>query len=77
MCRSIGFLFAACLVAQPGFAADNDKIVGTWKLVSYEVEVQASGRTAPVMGVHPSGYVTFTPDGRVYVGLVKNSSTAL
>jgi len=55
------------LVAQPSFAADNDKIVGTWKLVSYEVEVQATGLKEPVMGVHPTGYVTFTPDGRAYV----------
>jgi Lipocalin-like domain len=67
MSRIIGFLFAACLVAQPGFAADNDKIVGTWKLVSYEVEVQSTGQKEPVMGVHPTGYVTFTPDGRAYV----------
>ena len=76
MSRIFEFLFAACLVTQPGFAADNDKIVGTWKLVSYEVEVQASGRKAPVMGVHPTGYVTFTPDGRAYILLTGEGRTA-
>ena len=58
---------AVCLIAQPSFAADNDKIVGTWKLISYEVEVQATGQKEPVMGDHPTGYVTFTPEGRAYV----------
>ena len=56
----------AVTMAQPSFAADNDKIVGVWKLVSYEVEVQATGKKGPVMGDHPTGYVTFTPEGRVF-----------
>ena len=34
MSRLLGFAFAACLVAQSGLAADGDKVVGTWKLVS-------------------------------------------
>jgi hypothetical protein len=62
----MGFVFAAWLVAQPSFAADNDKIVGTWKLVSYQVEVQATGQKGPVMGDHPTGYATFTAEGRVF-----------
>jgi len=66
MSRLMGFAFAACLVAQPALAADRDKIVGTWKLVSYEVEVQATGQKIPVMGNHPTGYVTFNPEGRVF-----------
>src|SRR5450759_594613 len=56
----------AVTMAQPSFAADNDKIVGVWKLVSYEVEVQATGKKGPVMGDHPTGYVTFIPEGRVF-----------
>jgi hypothetical protein len=56
----------AVTMAPPSFAADKDKIVGIWKLVSYEVEVQATGQKGPVMGNHPTGYVTFTPEGRVF-----------
>jgi hypothetical protein len=41
-------VFLACLVAQPGFADEGNKVVGTWKLVSYEVEVQATGQKGPV-----------------------------
>ena len=66
MSKIMGFVFAACLVAQPSLAADNGKIVGSWKLVSYEVEVQATSQKGPVMGDHPTGYVTFTPEGRVF-----------
>jgi lipocalin-like protein len=59
-------LFLACLVAQPSFARDADKVVGTWKLVSYEVEVQATGQKSPVMGEKPTGYASFLPEGRVF-----------
>jgi hypothetical protein len=66
MSRLLGFAFAACLVAQSSFAADGDKVVGTWKLVSYEVEAQATGQKGPVMGDKPAGYATFLPEGRVF-----------
>ena len=64
--RLIAFIFAACLFAPASFAADGDKVVGTWKLVSYEVEVQATGQKGPVMGEKPTGYATFLPEGRVF-----------
>src|SRR5689334_17311418 len=66
MSRLIGFVFAACLLAQPSFGADSDKVVGIWKLVSNEVEVQATGEKGPAMGEHPAGYVAFLPEGRVF-----------
>jgi hypothetical protein len=54
------------VVAQPGFADDRAKITGIWKLVSYEVEVQETGQKGPVMGQNPTGYVNFSPEGRVW-----------
>lgn len=60
------FIFAVCLSAQPSFAGDGDKLVGAWKLVSYEVEVQATGQKGPIMGERPTGYATFSPEGRVF-----------
>jgi Lipocalin-like domain len=66
----------ACLIAQPSFAADADKVVGTWKLVSYEVEVQATGQKGPVMGEKPAGYATFTPEGRVFFVLTGEARKA-
>lgn len=68
MFKRIGFYLMACLslIAQPSFADDSDKVLGTWKLVSYEVEVQATGQKGPVMGDKPTGYAAFLPDGRVF-----------
>ena len=66
MSRLIGFVFVACIIAKASFAGDGDKIVGTWKLVSYEIEIQATGQRSPVMGEKPPGYATFTPEDRVF-----------
>jgi hypothetical protein len=57
-------LFA--IAAQPGFAADRAPVHGVWKLVSYEVEIQATGQKELPMGKNPTGYVIFTPEGRVF-----------
>jgi hypothetical protein len=59
-------VFWFLIAVQPGFADDQSKIVGIWKLVSYEVEVQATGQRGPVMGNNPTGYVNFSPEGRVW-----------
>ena len=62
-------LFAALLWLVPALhpaLADDGGVVGIWKLVSYDVEVQASGQKEPAFGRSPSGYVTFTPEGRVF-----------
>lgn len=66
MFRFIGIMLVAWLVAQASFASDRDKVVGTWKLVSYEVEVQATGQKIPVMGEKPTGYATFLAKGRAF-----------
>lgn len=56
----------AVVGGRPGRAEDAASVVGLWKLVGYEVEVQATGQKGPVMGDHPTGYALFTPDGRVF-----------
>ncbi len=53
-------------VVPPGFADDRVQIHGVWKLVSYDVEIQATGQKEPPMGKNPTGYVIFTPEGRVF-----------
>jgi hypothetical protein len=54
------------MVAQSCFAGEGSNIQGAWKLVSYNVEVQTTGEKFPPMGMHPTGYVTFNPDMRVF-----------
>ena len=41
-------------------------VEGSWRLVSYDVEVKDGGDTFPPMGDHPTGYVMFSPEGRVW-----------
>ncbi len=58
-------LFAALLlVSSPLHAADKDRIVGTWKLVSVVYEDAQTKELTPVLGEHPRGYQIATPEGR-------------
>ena|SRR5690348_2602746 len=76
MSKFSALVFATCLFAQAGFANEGDRIVGTWRLVSYEVEIQANSQKEPVMGEKPSGYATFTPEGRVFFVLTGEARKA-
>jgi len=53
------------IAVQPTLAADRQNIVGTWKIVSQEWEIQATGERRAVMGKNPAGYAIFTPEGRM------------
>ena len=59
-------ILLASVLTQSSFGEEDSRIVGTWRLLSYVVEVQASGEKLPVMGEKPDGYVTFLPGGRVF-----------
>jgi hypothetical protein len=51
-------------------SSDNSaKILGVWKLVSFEAEIRATGQKEPVMGQNPAGYAIFTPEGRAFFTL--------
>ena len=63
-------------VVQPSFADDRAKIVGSWKIVSWESEFQSTGERGPVMGKEPTGYVIFTPEGRFMCVLTGEGRTA-
>ena len=53
------------MAVQPSYADDRAQIVGVWKLVSWEREVQATGARISSMGKNPTGYLVFTPEGRM------------
>jgi hypothetical protein len=55
------------IAASPSFAADPAPVVGTWKLVSFEREYQASSERETPMGKVPAGYIMFLPEGRTAV----------
>ena len=47
------------------FSDDLTKFRGIWKIVSFVQEVQATGERRPFFGKNPTGYVIFTPEGRM------------
>ena len=62
--RFLAVLVLLIVAVRPCFADDKTKILGIWKLVSFEAEIQATGQKEPLMGLHPTGYVIFTSEGR-------------
>jgi hypothetical protein len=56
----------ACLTAQSNVDAKGAKVLGVWKLVSLEIEIQETGRLEPPMGEKPTGYAAFTEEGRAF-----------
>ena len=47
----------------------RQNLIGTWELVSYQVEEKESGNFINAMGPAPRGRVVFTPDGWVAFNL--------
>jgi hypothetical protein len=43
----------------------RDRLVGVWKLVSLEYEFKDTGERKATFGENPSGYLIFTPEGRM------------
>ena len=64
----LAILVCFLILVQPCFAAGSaKKLVGTWKLVSFEVVWQATGERELPFGKNPTGYLIFTPQGRMMV----------
>ena len=50
-------------------AAENP-LLGTWRLQSFVYEVIGTGARSKPFGEHPIGFLSYSPDGRMYVILV-------
>jgi len=59
-------LLILLLISDPVFGADNDDLVGTWKLVSWQV-IPQNGTPQDVFGAHPKGFLILTREGRSMV----------
>src|ERR1700691_4700225 len=51
-------------------------LLGTWKLQSFTDEDVATGQKTDLFGAHPSGYLHYGPDGRMYAILLKEGRKA-
>ena len=54
-------------VTAVSVAADRDALVGSWQLVSFEREYQATGEREFPMGESPTGYILVLTEGRMAV----------
>jgi hypothetical protein len=50
--------------------------LGTWALQSYVTEDLETGQKTPQFGEHPSGYLSYGPDCRMYAILIKENRKA-
>jgi steroid delta-isomerase-like uncharacterized protein len=44
----------------------ENRLIGTWKLRSLVYEAAATGQRSRPFGDHPGGYLSYSPDGRMY-----------
>lgn len=49
--------------------ASPSDLHGTWKLVSWAIEVMATGKQIRQFGDEPPGFIHFTPEGRMFAVL--------
>jgi hypothetical protein len=61
----LAVVIAWLVAAQPSFADNREKMIGTWKLISHDIEFQATGQKEPADGRSPTGYAIFTAEGGV------------
>jgi hypothetical protein len=64
MFRPALILLAFALSSCASIPDDRSRIIGTWKIVSFDIEFQDSGERRAIYGKSPKGYIIFTPEGR-------------
>lgn len=64
MHKLLGIMLSLLLVSQPVLANDNARLVGTWRLASFDLEFQSGSPSQPYLGKKWIGYTVFAPDGR-------------
>lgn len=55
--------------------AEENPVIGTWRLQSYVREVSATGQRYNLFGDKPDGYIGYAPDGRMYAIFVNTERT--
>ena len=63
---AVALLATALVISAAAIAQSKDAVVGTWKLVSYTSTTE-KGEIKHFMGEKPTGFLTYTSDGRMSV----------
>ena len=69
--KGLAAVMALALVILPtSGSADENPVVGTWKLKSFVREITGTGERYNQLGEHPQGFLGYSSDGRMYAILV-------
>ena len=61
------------LLSATNVQAEESQLLGTWKLKSWVREVAGTGERYSQAGERPDGYLSYSPDGRMYaIGVVED-----
>ena len=64
-CRLLLFAVLLAGLGSADAAAEDNSLLGTWKLKSFVREVAGTGEHYNQMGEHPDGYISYSADGRM------------
>lgn len=53
----------------------SSALLGTWKLQAFTTEDLATGQKTDLFGAHPSGFLSYGPDSRMYAILLEEGRT--
>ncbi len=73
---AIGLAFAQALTTAQESADARARIVGSWRVVSYELEFQDGNERRFPLGSRPNGYLVFGADGRMMAYLEADARKA-
>jgi hypothetical protein len=71
MTKLVGIGLLVVLMSISVWAAGEEDLYGTWRLVSYTQEILATGEKIDIFGKAPHGFLSYSRDGRMSVILVK------
>lgn len=70
--KFFGVLLLVVLTSVSAWAAGNEDLYGTWRLISFTQESLATGEKTEIFGKAPRGFLHYSPDGRMYAILVED-----
>lgn len=56
----------------PDTTALREKVIGTWRMLSWKRKLVDSGVESDALGPNPFGYISYAPDGRLMVFVLKS-----
>jgi len=73
MTRTVLVLLALLLSSITAQALDVEKLYGTWKILSFTQHFVATDETIEVFGKNPTGFLSYTRNGRMNAILVSDT----